>query len=72
VICLHGHASYSVMLECSRCILDLLGAILHVQHSGCNVHQTIIKLFTRCYSFHPYHMAGVYEQLCEPCHLYHI
>ncbi|GIY40588.1 hypothetical protein CDAR_498981 [Caerostris darwini] len=51
---------------------DLLGALLHLQHSGRHLHQTTKRhLASGSDDLFAHHMAGIHQQLCQSCHIHH-
>lgn len=53
-----------------RCLFDMLGALLHLQHHGCNLHEVDKRMPTWCYSFHRYFLVRLHEQLRESRNIY--
>lgn len=45
-----------------RCLLDLLGAVFHLQHHGCDVHQTRLRLSTGSDCIHSNDLARVRQR----------
>lgn len=57
------HLTSRISILCSRCILNLLAAVLHLQHHGRNLHKADDKLSTGCHSLHRDLLARLHEQL---------
>lgn len=56
--------------KCHRCLSDMLGALLHLQHHGCDLHKADEGLSARRYSLYRHFLAGLHEQLCKSSNIH--